>query len=63
MAMVVVVGKVIDKPDVEVTMIMAVEITQRHSQARQSFRVHVKHSRGILLTALTIAKLTGMPQP
>ena len=60
--MVEVVSKVVNKPDVEVTMIMAVEIAQRHSQARQSSRVHVKHSRGILLTALTITKPTGMPQ-
>ena len=60
--MVQMVGKVVDKPGAEVTVIAAVEIAQRHSQARQSSRVHVKHSRGILLTALTIAKLTDMPQ-
>ena len=60
--MVEVVGKVVDKLDVEVTMIAAAEIAQRHSQARQSSRVHVKHSRGIFLIAQTIAKLTGMPQ-
>ena len=34
MAMVVVVGKVVDKPDAEVTAIMAVEIILRHSQVR-----------------------------
>ena len=61
-AIMVMVGKVVDKPDVEVIMIMAAEIAKRHSQARQSSRVHVKHSRGILLIALTIAKPTGMPQ-
>ena len=62
MAMVVMVGKVVDKPDMEVTAIVAAEIAQRHSQARQSSRVHMKHSRGIFLTAQTIAKPTGMPQ-
>jgi len=61
--MVVMVGKVVDKLDVEVTTIAAMEIILRHSQVRQSFRVHVRHSRGIHLIAPTIAKLTDMPQP
>ena len=59
--MVEVVGKVVDKLDVEVTMITAVEIVQRHFQARQSSRVHVKHSGGIFLIAPIIAKPTDMP--
>ena len=33
-AMVVMVGKVVDKPDMEVTTITAVEIALRHSQVR-----------------------------
>ena len=62
MAMVVVVSKVVNELDAEVTAITAVEIALRHSQVRQNFRVHVKHSRGICLTALIIAKPTDMPQ-
>jgi len=52
---------VVDKPDVVVTMTMAVVIAPRPIQVRQNSRVHVRHSRGMSLTALTIARLTNMP--
>ena len=59
--MVVMVNKVVDKLDAEVTMIAAVGIAPRPFQVRQNSRVHVKHSRGIFLIALIIIKLTDMP--
>ena len=52
---------VVSKPDAEETMIVAVVIAQGCSQAKQSSRAHVKHSKGTFLTALTTAKLTNMP--
>ena len=52
---------VVNKPDVEVTITMAVAIARRHSIARQNFKVHVKCSKGISLIAQTTIKLTIMP--
>ena len=51
----------VDKLDVVVTMTMAVVITPRPIQVRQNSRVHVRHTRGMFLTAPTIARLTNKP--
>ena len=53
----------VNKPDAVVTTTVAVVITPRLTQVKQSFRVHVTHSKGTSSIAQTTAKLTGMPLP
>ena len=52
---------VVNKPVTEVTVTMAVVIAPRPIQVRQNSTVHVMHSKGISLIALTTTKLTAMP--
>ena len=52
---------VVNKPDAEVTMPVAVGIAQKHNQSRQNFKAHVKCSKSISLIAQTTIKLTIMP--
>ena len=52
---------VVDKPDAEVTMTVAVVIAPRPIQVRQNSRAHVMHSKGIPLIVLTTIKPTDMP--
>ena len=51
----------VDKTDVVVTMTVAVVIAPRLIQVRRNSKVHVKHSRGMSLTAPTITRPITTP--